>query len=134
MAAKFGKRLGFQRQTTAQELLTINHAPAGDTDSLDKDQGTKVTSRETELEANAQLKELQRKHRWDPNLPNSVLDDIDHATHDHDLSGELNLVDALTENSPYPEVRAAVRPVSLCMQEGSGKAMSRSFTCAYLFY
>ena len=111
--------MGFHRQTTAQELLTINHAPAesgsvgGDADSLDKDKGPKVTSRETELEANAQLKELQRKHRWDPNLPNSVLDEIDNATHEHDLSGELHLVDALTENSPYPEVRAAVRNVSL---------------------
>ena len=121
MAPHFAKRMGFHRQSTAQELLTINHAPAetisngGDADSLDKGNGTKVTSRETELEANAQLKELQRKHRWDPNLPNSILDDIDNATHEHDLSAEHNLVDALTENSPYPEVRAAVRNVSFLL-------------------
>ncbi len=67
---------------------------------------------QTEAEANRALKELQRKHRWDPNLPSDTREDIDAARHAGDIQSELNLVDALTENSPYPEVRAAVRNVS----------------------
>ena len=65
-----------------------------------------------ELETAAQLKAIKKKHRWDPNFAEDLVDDIDQATTQHDINGEVQLVNEVVENSPYPEVRAAVRNVS----------------------
>lgn len=65
-----------------------------------------------ELETAAQLKAIKKKHEWDPNFEEDIVDEIDEATAHHDIGGEVRLVDELVENSPYPEVRAAVRNVS----------------------
>jgi len=66
----------------------------------------------SEVEANTTLRQIKKKHRWDPNLPEELEEDIKETTDGHNLAGELRLVDELVENSPYPEVRAAVRNVS----------------------
>lgn len=66
---------------------------------------------ETALEAQKKVKAFQRKHEWDPNLPSDTLEDLDNAAHEHDLRHDLNLVSGFEDNSPYPEVRAAVRNV-----------------------
>lgn len=66
---------------------------------------------ETALEAQKKVKVFQRKHEWDPNLPSDTLEDLDNAAHEHDLRHDLNLVSGFEDNSPYPEVRAAVRNV-----------------------
>lgn len=66
---------------------------------------------ETTLEAQKKIKDLQRKHEWDPNLPSDTLEELDDAAHEHDLSHDLNLVSEFEDHSPYPEVRAAVRNV-----------------------
>ena len=119
MASGLGKRFGFARKNTEQGgMSTISGVPTRTSDSNSGDadmekRDVHVNQLETELEANRALKELERKHRWDPNLPSGTLDDIDEARHAHDMQNEINLVDAMTENSPYPEVRAAVRNVSL---------------------
>lgn len=65
-----------------------------------------------ELETAAQLKAIKKKHEWDPNFAEDLVDNIDQATQQHDIGGEVRLVDELIENSPYPEVRGAVRNVS----------------------
>ena len=65
-----------------------------------------------ELETAAQLKAIKRKHEWDPNFSEDLVEGIEEATQQHDIGGEVRLVDELVENSPYPEVRAAVRNVS----------------------
>ena len=65
-----------------------------------------------ELETAAQLKAIKRKHEWDPNFSEDLVEGIEEATQHHDIGGEVRLVDELVENSPYPEVRAAVRNVS----------------------
>ena len=70
------------------------------------------TQQYQEVEANQQLRRIQEKHRWDPNLPEELEEGIEDATDHHNLSQELGLVDELMENSPYPEVRSAVRNVS----------------------
>lgn len=70
-----------------------------------------------ELETAAQLKAIKKKHEWDPNFEEDLVGEIEEATEHHDLGGEVRLVGELVENSPYPEVRAAVRnvrPSSLC--------------------
>ena len=65
-----------------------------------------------ELETAARLKAIKRKHEWDPNFSADLVDDIEEATQHHDVGGEVRLIDEVVENSPYPEVRAAVRNVS----------------------
>ena len=66
----------------------------------------------SEVEANRTLRHIQKTHRWDPNLPEELEEELEAKTEEHNLAGELHLVDELVENSPYPEVRAAVRNVS----------------------
>ncbi len=65
-----------------------------------------------ELETAAQLKAIKKKHEWDPNFSEDLVEGIEEATEHHDIGGEIRLVDELVENSPYPEVRGAVRNVS----------------------
>ncbi|OAA61604.1 small oligopeptide transporter [Niveomyces insectorum RCEF 264] len=56
------------------------------------------------------LKQFERRHHLDPNLPIEELDDVDNALHtgnaEKGLAVEQGLID---DNSPYPEVRATVR-------------------------
>lgn len=66
----------------------------------------------SEAEANNTLQSIKKKHRWDPNLPEELEEEIEENTGGHNLAGELRLVNELVENSPYPEVRAAVKNVS----------------------
>lgn len=93
-----------------------NHAerPSKSAGSTEKDDtiasGIEI-SEETALEAQKKIKILQRKHEWDPNLPTNTLEDLDDAAHEHDPEHDLNLVNGFEDNSPYPEVRAAVRNV-----------------------
>ena len=76
-----------------------------------KASGVEMTSAD-ELETAARLKAIKKKHEWDPNFASDLVDEIDEATQHHDIGGEVRLVDEVVENSPYPEVRAAVRNVS----------------------
>jgi len=59
----------------------------------------------TDLEAHF----LRKLHRWDPNLPQDAAQGLDSAVADHDAEAELELIDLIENDSPYPEVRAAVR-------------------------
>lgn len=72
--------------------------------------GVEMTQ-ESALEAQKKVKALLLKHAWDPNLPSDTLEDLDDAAHERNLEHDLNLVSGFEDNSPYPEVRAAVRNV-----------------------
>ena len=63
----------------------------------------------SEVEANRELRFLKKLHRWDPNLSSDVQDGMFRAVHDHDGTAELELINLMENDSPYPEVRAAVR-------------------------
>jgi hypothetical protein len=63
----------------------------------------------SEAEANRELKFLRKLHRWDPNLSEDVYDGMRRATVDHDAAAEMELINLVENDSPYPEVRAAVR-------------------------
>ncbi|KAI1099980.1 OPT family small oligopeptide transporter [Jackrogersella minutella] len=57
----------------------------------------------------ADLDKIQHNHQWDPNLPQEKLDAVKSALEHGDVK-EITEADLLfTENSPYEEVRAAVR-------------------------
>lgn len=111
------KWIGSRRASHAQATERNSDSPLGlynTASTTEKDKtiasGIELTE-ETALEAQKKLKVLQRKHEWDPNLPSDTLEDLDHAAHEHDLRHDLNLVSGFEDNSPYPEVRAAVRNV-----------------------
>ena len=86
--------------------------------NLGEDQTNVITAsgtdrRISEVEANTTLRQIKSKHKWDPNLPDELEEEIEEKTDEHNLTGELRLVDELVENSPYPEVRAAARNVRM---------------------
>ena len=117
----FNERFKFRRSdklnsTTVGQPIAPVDSETSSGDVTEKDRG--ITSgvqvnAETELEANRKLEDFQQKHQWDPNLPEDTLEDLDEVTHTGDLGKELNLVHAFEDDSPYPEVRAAVRNVGI---------------------
>ncbi|TGO84229.1 hypothetical protein BPOR_0532g00040 [Botrytis porri] len=62
-----------------------------------------------EAETNRKLTAFEQLHRWDPNLGQDQLEEIDDAINRRDGNAEGRIYDEVFENSPYPEVRAAVR-------------------------
>lgn len=115
--SSIAKKLGFGRTNTSQ-AGDITFEPPGSLsnsrDSIEKENGVTATQRITRgetLEGQRKLKDFEREHRWDPNIPSDTLEDLDDAIHKSTLPYESTLVRAFEENSPYPEVRAAVRNV-----------------------
>lgn len=119
----FAKRFGFRRSNTARAnvaIVTSSDSNSNSGDSTEKNGGVSTAhqiTEETALEAQTKVKALERKHRWDPNLPADTLEDLDETAHTHNLQHEVSLVGAFEENSPYPEVRAAVRNVSSTLDQ-----------------
>jgi hypothetical protein len=60
-----------------------------------------------EAETNRRLAIFEKAHRWDPNLGDEQLHDIDDAVNARDPNSEARIFDEVFENSPYPEVRQA---------------------------
>ncbi|KAG9600684.1 small oligopeptide transporter-like protein, partial [Aureobasidium melanogenum] len=118
-----GKRFGFKRSNTNQdEPITINEITGRD--GQNKNAGSSKLGPEhgvpeeilegdvrelTEVEANHALKSFRKDHMWDPNMEDEAIEMVDAVTGAHDAKGEAQLVGAMIENSPYPEVRAVVR-------------------------
>ncbi|KAI9649692.1 hypothetical protein NHQ30_002273 [Ciborinia camelliae] len=75
----------------------------------DKDAATSTARDIQEAEANRKLTTFEQLHRWDPNLGQDQLEEIDDAINRRDANAEGRIYDEVFENSPYPEVRAAVR-------------------------
>lgn len=58
----------------------------------------------------AELRSFKKQHQWDPFLEVSKLEDIDAALDSGNIEKEAAIDQSLIqENSPYAEVRAAVR-------------------------
>lgn len=55
------------------------------------------------------LQMYERAHRWDANLEGDYLEEISAANGLHDADAEAEMISRVLDNSPYPEVRAAVR-------------------------
>ena len=100
---------------------TVTHASSresgGSNDVADR-KGSVITATGAEIpqdeaQVNQKLQSIRDKHRWDPNFEEELDAELEYATQAHDANGEIRLVSELVENSPYPEVRAAVRNVSL---------------------
>ncbi len=105
----------FAAESTSPESASTENVKKGDAEEKE-DVAAVATGfndrRISEVEANQTLRHIKKTHRWDPNLPEELEEELEAKTEEHNLAGELRLVDELVENSPYPEVRAAVRNVS----------------------
>ncbi|KAI1656429.1 small oligopeptide transporter [Daldinia decipiens] len=55
------------------------------------------------------LHQIQHAHQWDPNLPQEKLDAVNSALKHGDVKEIIEADSLFSENSPYEEVRAAVR-------------------------
>ncbi len=60
-------------------------------------------------QAAADLEKIKRAHQWDPNLPQEKVDILNKVLRDGDAEEIIEVDELFTENSPYEEVRAAVR-------------------------
>ena len=105
---------GFGRKTQTVEGAEVSPQHSQDFeksgDGVEKSTGVDDAVRHmSEVEANRELKFLKKLHKWDPNMSADVNEGISQAVADHDASAELELINLIENDSPYPEVRAAVR-------------------------
>jgi hypothetical protein len=93
-------------------------------DNLEKNEQTLSARDISEAEANRKLAIFERTHKWDPNLDNDQLLEIDAAVHTRDPNAEVRIYDEVFENSPYPEVGLVFRYMlsahHLTLRIGSG--------------
>jgi OPT family small oligopeptide transporter len=80
-------------------------------------------------EALKQLRNLKAHHHWDPNLPEDVVEELDEALHTSDAKTQVTIAHELLDNSPYPEVRAAVPN----HDEGGAVNTIRAWTIGLIF-
>lgn len=95
---------GISPQSTSSASQDVNEKAV-------KDEGFSTATDVLEAEANRKLSVFEKAHRWDPNLDDDFLEDVDDALVRRDASKENKVYDEVFENSPYPEVcRARLLP------------------------
>ncbi|PYI18067.1 small oligopeptide transporter [Aspergillus japonicus CBS 114.51] len=90
---------------------------------------TSVADEAAPEETAVHLKNLKLQHQWDPNLPDEVADEIDEALHTTDKGAREGMAHELLDDSPYPEVRAAVPNYD----EGGHTNTIRAWTIGLIF-
>ncbi|PYH78790.1 small oligopeptide transporter [Aspergillus uvarum CBS 121591] len=90
---------------------------------------TSVADETAPGETAVHLKNLKLQHQWDPNLPDEVADEIDEALHTTDKGAREGMAHELLDDSPYPEVRAAVPNYD----EGGHTNTIRAWTIGMIF-
>ena len=95
----------FRKQKAGAGLSTSDEKAPVVTGINTDDSGSHGSSADVEQD----LSSFADMHAWDPNLDHKKLDAINNAIHDHDIEAETALEHELEENSPYPEVVAAVQ-------------------------
>lgn len=73
-------------------------------EKIDDETGATTARDIGEAEANRKLSVFGKAHRWDPNLDNDQLEEIDDVINARDPSAEGRMYNEVFENSPYPEV------------------------------
>ncbi|KAM3486092.1 hypothetical protein MY8738_000843 [Beauveria namnaoensis] len=81
----------------------------GEKHSSDVSAASQAVGDISQLEAQEQLRNVQRHHLNDPNLPDEFIDEVADALASSDPKTVIAEVEHILEDSPYPEVRAAVR-------------------------
>jgi hypothetical protein len=73
-------------------------------DNNEKDSGVSSARDIQEAETNRKLAVFERAHRWDPNLDDEQLLEIDNVVNAGDANSGARVFEEIFENSPYPEV------------------------------
>ena len=73
-------------------------------EKIEKETGAATARDIGEAEGNRKLTVFEKAHRWDPNLDDDQLLEIDDAVNARDPNAEGRVYDEVFENSPYPEV------------------------------
>lgn len=98
----------------------INALRRRSTERPNDDSPDAVPSKTDELAASAETHEVapataensgqfEKSHQWDPNLPQEDVDALHMAEKSEDPEGTVKVDHIPDEDSPYPDVRAAVR-------------------------
>ena len=119
MVFGFGKKSAPQADAMMEPEATTTHTTIGDEkQEIQADMEAKSSSSGndvskvnnlTEVEASREVQFLRKLHRWDPNLPEDTRLGLDRALADHSLEEEQAIINLMENDSPYAEVRAAVR-------------------------
>jgi hypothetical protein len=91
---------------------TTNVVDAGPTVTSVPGQGKDVSIEEKssdQFDATADIVAFEKSHQWDPNLPQAEIDTLHHAAKTGDAESIREVEETFAEDSPYEEVRAAVR-------------------------
>lgn len=91
-------------------VIAAAEVAAGET-SRSKPSVENTRSVEVAAAAAADLDKIRHAHQWDPNLPQEKIDALENALEDGDPEKIAQADLLFTEDSPYEEVRAAVRNV-----------------------
>lgn len=103
----FNVRRPFHRSNTTEAISDEGSNPSNydvkSSDELPSKSATTVL-KVSGAEIESELNEFRQLHQWDPNLPESVTNQVDNALKSHDLEQEAALDHELNqENSIYPE-------------------------------
>ena len=75
-------------------------------EKMEQEAGASTAREAGEVEANQKLSAFEKAHRWDPNLDDDQLLEIDDVVNARDPNAEGRIYDEVFENSPYPEVKS----------------------------
>lgn len=93
----------------AFKSITMNNEKE---DYITQEVNEKIATDEEAKAAKEALEHLTKLKKqqiaWDPNMPDELEDELDEAFKTDDIKERIHLTEELLENSPYPEVRAAV--------------------------
>jgi len=103
------KRTPFQRQHSESIDASTSHNSIDKDTNYSKSVYTSTYDGVEEMNLDEGLNNFAQNHRWDPNLPEGYADRVHDALKAHDVEAELAIERGLAEQSPYPEVQAAVR-------------------------
>ncbi|KAI5303282.1 Phospholipase D1, partial [Ascosphaera pollenicola] len=80
------------------------------TANLDEKGFADPTAKETKEEQVARtIEEFRKAHKWDMNMDDETLEGLARTAVERDITGGIDAIAKIMDDSPYPEVRAAVR-------------------------
>ena len=91
------------------EIISAERVESSDSFDKDGPNKTATTTAADVAHAREDLEKIEQAHRWDFNLPQGKLDAVKQAIRDDDPGEILEADHLFSDNSPYEEVRAAVR-------------------------
>jgi len=89
-----------------EDSIAQSRTPPDTIESPEEKDDAVSTARDIqEAETNRKLTAFEQLHRWDPNLGQDRLEELDDAVNRRDGNAEGRIYDEVFENSPYPEVK-----------------------------